>query len=91
MHVTKSNRSEFLQVVNPHIKKMERTPGCLELRLFIDSTDPDCFVTQSRWENEESLENYRNSDLFRSVWAKVKPFFSDRAEAFTLKPVDESL
>jgi hypothetical protein len=33
------------------------------------------------------LENYRNSDLFKGVWAETKIKFSDRPEAWSFEEI----
>ncbi|MFZ0490789.1 MAG: antibiotic biosynthesis monooxygenase, partial [Salegentibacter sp.] len=37
--------------------------------------------------DEAALENYRNSELFKEVWAKTKVFFNDRPEAWSVDKV----
>lgn len=60
-------------------------PGCTELRLYEDADVPGCFITYSHWENAASLEAYRQSDLFRNTWEQVKPLFSEKAFAFSMR------
>lgn len=73
-------RSLFLNA-QPLIEAME---GCLLVNLHQDLKQPEVFFTISKWENEESLENYRQSELFITTWKKVKPMFSNKAEAWSL-------
>jgi heme-degrading monooxygenase HmoA len=47
------------------------------------------FFTFSIWENEEALENYRQSELFRSTWSKTKVLFSDKPNAWTVDLISE--
>jgi len=42
------------------------------------------FFTYSKWEKESDLENYRTSDIFRSVWATTKPMFRSNAKAWSI-------
>jgi len=58
--------------------------GCNFLELYQDKNKPTIFFTYSYWENENALENYRHSDLFKSVWATTKAKFSDKAEAWSV-------
>ena len=73
-------RSIFL-TVQPQIEKME---GCLSVNLHQDIKQPEIFFTISNWENDASLENYRQSELFIITWKKVKPLFTKKAEAWSL-------
>ena len=59
--------------------------GCLEVELKRDVNSPNIFFTISKWKSENDLENYRNSELFKSVWAKTKILFEEKAEAWTVK------
>ena len=52
--------------------------------MYRDKTDSNIFFTYSYWENEQDLENYRNSDLFKDIWAKTKPMFNDKPVAWSV-------
>lgn len=67
--------------VNLQISKFE---GCLGVNLLQHETEKHIFFTISKWENTNALENYRQSDLFKHTWAKVKPHFVKKAEAWSL-------
>lgn len=58
--------------------------GCLSVQLLQHETDLSIFFTISNWQSAEDLENYRKSDLFIKTWAKVKPYFTNKAEAWSL-------
>lgn len=58
--------------------------GCLHLELWRDKHRPTVFFTYSKWEQESDLENYRNSELFKGVWATTKPMFSSKANAWSV-------
>ncbi len=64
----------------PHILQM---PGCSDVQLLRDIRHPGRYFTISRWDSEADLENYRQSALFRTTWARVKPLFSAPAEAWS--------
>lgn len=67
------------------VKNNIRTfPGCQFLELYRGKDDPCIFFTYSYWNAPEDLEKYRHSDLFKSVWAKTKPLFSDKPEAWSV-------
>lgn len=58
-------------------------PGVLYLELLQDVREPSVFFTYSHWESEEDLEKYRDSELFKKVWAQTKPLFSEPAQAWS--------
>jgi len=59
-------------------------PGCKGMKLMQDIKNPCVIMTYSHWENEETLENYRLSPLFQSIWPTIKPWFSAKPEAWSL-------
>ncbi|UII27010.1 antibiotic biosynthesis monooxygenase [Fulvivirga maritima] len=75
----------FLSLFNENKDKIRAFPGCTHLELQQDYQQPNILATYSYWENDEALENYRHSDLFKSVWAKTKIHFSDKPIAFSHK------
>jgi quinol monooxygenase YgiN len=81
----------FLAQFDASAPKIRAFPGCHHLELWRDVDDPHVCTTHSHWENEAALDRYRNSDLFKSTWATVKPLFADRptAQSYTVsRPAD---
>ena len=58
--------------------------GCLHLELWRDKHQPTIFFTFSKWKKESDLESYRDSELFKGVWAKTKPMFVTKANAWSV-------
>lgn len=58
--------------------------GCRLLELYRDKTNPEIFFTYSYWETEQDLENYRNSELFKGIWANTKIYFNDKPGAWSV-------
>lgn len=75
---------EFLENFKTVKEKIRNFPGCLFLELYQDKNQKAIFFTYSRWNTEDDLENYRNSDLFKKVWAQTKPLFQERAQAWSV-------
>lgn len=66
-------------------KQLIRTyDGCQFLELYRDKKNTNIFFTYSYWNEESDLENYRNSDLFKTVWTTTKQFFNDKPEAWSV-------
>ena len=57
--------------------------GCRHLELWADATHPNVMITHSHWDDEDALRVYRESEVFRSTWAAVKPLFAARPQAFS--------
>lgn len=85
MHFTEAGVDEFLDIFDQHKVAIRNFPGCSHLQLLKDADDPLCFSTLSYWDNAQSLENYRKSELFGKVWGRVKNLFSERSQAFSLE------
>lgn len=58
-------------------------PGCHHVWLLADPNHSNIFHTWSIWDEEDDLERYRHSDLFRDVWGQTKVFFSDKPKAIS--------
>lgn len=69
-------------------EKIRSFPGCHRLELLHDKNDPTTYFTYSYWDKDESLENYRNSELFKGVWAYTKTLFDAKPEAWSVEQRD---
>ena len=74
----------FLENFNKNKEKIRNFEGCRLLELYRDKNTPIIFFSYSYWDSEKQLENYRNSELFKAVWAKTKVLFSDKPEAWSV-------
>lgn len=74
---------EFLTVFESSKQHIRDFPGVQHLELLRSTPNDHILFTFSIWESEEALENYRHSDLFKSTWAKTKPLFASKAEAWS--------
>ena len=75
----------FLHLFNNSKHKIRGFEGCAHLELWRDKNIPNSFVTYSHWENEEALNQYRNSPLLEGVWAETKAKFSEKPIAFSVE------
>jgi len=72
----------FLEVFAYHRERIQVFPGCQHIELMRCKSPDHIFFTFSIWDNEEALETYRQSELFKNTWSKTKVLFSDRPEAW---------
>jgi len=84
MHFTENGVAEFLEIFNRNKKEIRNFPGCTHLELLKDAGNDCIYTTLSHWNDEQSLDNYRKSDLFGKVWGSVKTLFAERTQAFSL-------
>ena len=87
MHFTEAGVDPFLEIFNRNKHAIRNFPGCTSLELLRDASDPHCYCTLSHWDNEDSLEKYRMSELFSQVWVNVKKLLSEKTQAFSLTPL----
>ncbi|MCV9927818.1 antibiotic biosynthesis monooxygenase [Flavobacterium sp. LS1R49] len=64
--------------------KIRNAPGNSFLELYQDKDNKNIFFTYSYWETEADLENYRQSELFNTVWSFTKTLFNAKPEAWSV-------
>ena len=74
----------FLENFEQKKEAIRKSEGCRLLELYRDQNNPEVFFTYSYWDTEEDLNRYRNSDLFKEVWAQTKILFNDRPLAWSV-------
>lgn len=80
----------FCEVFDNVKKQILAFEGCQYNELLKEQSESGVVFTYSHWNSAAELDNYRNSELFKDSWAKVKPMFAAKAEAWTLdKHVDK--
>jgi quinol monooxygenase YgiN len=65
-------------------EKIRAQEGCHGVELLQDIANANIFFTISYWTSPAALDNYRNSELFSTVWSKTKLKFAAKAEAWSL-------
>lgn len=84
MSFAEENIDTFLENFHKNKNDIRNFDGCRFLELYRDKNNPNIFFTYSYWEKESDLENYRHSELFKNVWAKTKPLFNDKPQAWSV-------
>ena len=85
MHFKAEEVETFLKIFRKHETAIRNVGGCTHLELLKDLNHPLVFTTLSHWDDASDLESYRNSELFKQVWAQVKVLFSSAPQAFSLE------
>ncbi|WP_040282118.1 putative quinol monooxygenase [Psychroserpens damuponensis] len=75
---------EFLNNFESQKEHIRGFEGCEFLELYRDKYNTNIFFTYSYWQTEADLENYRHSNLFQGIWAKTKPMFNGKPEAWSV-------
>ena len=80
--------NDFLEVFHSSANLIRDFDGCVDMHLYRDVSAENIYFTYSIWETEAHLNKYRNSQLFRNIWAKTKINFEQKAEASSLVLID---
>jgi len=87
MSFADANIDTFITLFNSKKEHIRNFPGCQLLELYRDKTHANIFFTYSYWDNEADLENYRNSELFTTLWSQTKVLFNDKPQAWNVDKV----
>lgn len=79
---------KFLSIFEANKTKIRSFGGCGLLELYRDKNQTSIFFTYSYWNSEADLENYRNSELFKTVWSKTKVLFNAKPEAWSVEKLE---
>ena len=50
-----------------------------------DLNQANIYMTHSHWESASDLNNYRDSEFFKTTWAKTKVLFAEKPLAFSVE------
>ena len=76
----------FLELWQINRRAIGTFPGCQQVQLLQDATNPAVFYTLSYWNGPDDLEAYRHSPLFARVWKATRALFAERAQTFSMMP-----
>jgi heme oxygenase (mycobilin-producing) len=79
---------EFVQVFNGSKLQIASFPGNHGLKLLQDAQDKNVYYTYSLWADDDSLQRYRKSELFKTTWAATRALFIDRPQAWSTLVID---
>jgi len=85
MHFQPNKLEAFLTIFESSRNKIAAFDGCLKLELLQAIETPLQLSTHSVWESEAHLDHYRQSELFKTTWAKTKVLFSEKAVAISYR------
>lgn len=89
MTFMKNRVADFLENFEKNKQSIRNFPGCSHLELWQDENEKNIFLTFSHWESENALNQYLDSELFKTVWSYTKGLFSEKAHAFSSRKLEE--
>ncbi len=75
---------EFGKIFKDNYNLIASFPGCISVEVLRDVKFNNVFFTYSKWESEDAIEKYRNSDLFKNIWSHAKKTFCAPPVAWSL-------
>jgi quinol monooxygenase YgiN len=75
----------FEELFLAYREKIRTTEGCLHLEWWQDVDEPNVYYTFSHWESVEALNNYKDTDTFKTVWPLTKALFAASPKAWSVK------
>ena len=90
MTFKKERCKEFEDFFGEIKNQVGNQPGCSGVKLLKDISGSGIYFTYSNWDDEKSLNAYRDTELFNMVWPKVKAWFADKPEAWSTEIFIES-
>jgi quinol monooxygenase YgiN len=84
MQFTPDSKATFIDIFYKKQPFIEGFEGCHSVDLMEDEADDMVLYTFSKWDENESLQKYRNSEMFIKTWKQVKPLFASKAQTFSL-------
>lgn len=76
--------SEFFKLFEQQQSEIRNFEGCQHLELWQDIHNPRICFTCSHWEDDQALQAYRESAIFKETWSKTKALFADKPEAWSV-------
>jgi heme-degrading monooxygenase HmoA len=78
---------DFIKIFEESKTLISNFEGCQQVELLNDITNKNIFFTYSYWQDENALNTYRESELFKNVWAKTKILFDDKPNAWSVEKI----
>ena len=85
LSISSSKQASFEHFFGDNREIILSFEGCKHVELLKSSDD--IYFTYSIWDDETSLNTYRNSIPFEKIWTKTKTFFSGKPEAWSLDKI----
>ena len=74
-------KADFYHLIEQVGDQIRRQPGCVHLEILEDIQRTNAIMTYSHWVDEQSLNDYRNSQFFSRVWPQIKDLLIEPAMA----------
>lgn len=83
--IKNENLEECLAFTTSMQARVKAFEGCQKLELMQDVKHKQIIFSYSHWDSETALNHYRYSPFFKESWAKLKPWFQEKPEAWSME------
>ncbi len=87
MEFESDNVETFKSIFKKNHPKIASQEGCHGVQLLQDINESNIFFTFSEWETQEHLDLYRENELFKEIWGKIKVLFSNKPIAWSVQEI----
>ena len=84
LHFDAAHLDQFLAHFETVKWQVAQFPGCRGMQLLQDLENPCIVFSYSNWNSPNDLENYRTSETFIGIWSTIKPWFAEKAVAWSV-------
>ena len=84
LEIKKENHKLFVTLFETNKHQILGFEGCEHVELLKARGDNNFFFTFSLWKEEKNLHLYRESDVFKGIWAQTKKMFDGKPEAWSV-------
>lgn len=87
LHLQKDKIAEFIELFKESKPKILSFNGCNHVELLQDINEEFIVFTFSLWDNEDALNAYRHSDIFKGIWSRTKQLFDGKPMAWSVEEI----
>lgn len=81
LQVDQSNKEELLSYLQSEVERNKTLVGCLAYALYQDVSEADAFLLYEEWESIDLFNEYKNSEAFGKIMAKVFPLLKGKPDS----------
>ena len=81
LKVDQSNKEELLRYLQSEVERNKTLAGCLAYTLYQDVSETDAFLLYEEWESIDVFNDYKNSENFGRIMAKVFPLLNSKPDS----------
>ena len=81
LKVDPSNKETLVSYLKAEVESNKILAGCLAYTLYQDISEPDELLLYEEWESMDVFNDYKNSEAFGEIMAKVFPLLQGKPDS----------